>query len=197
MYRKLLTTAAMAIAAIGLSAPAQAAELVTNGGFETGNFAGWTQGGNLGFQSVTGGAAHSGSFGAHLGPVGSPGTLSQLLNTVAGQTYTISFWLANEGNPPDSFTASFDGNPLLFSLSDSAPFGYQQFSFIATGTAPTLLQFTFQQNPSFWDLDDISVQGPAGSVPEPATWAMMLLGFAGIGAAMRRRRKTTSIPQLA
>jgi hypothetical protein len=26
-------------------------------------------------------------------------------------------------------------------------------------------------------------------VPEPATWAMMLVGFAGIGVAMRRRRK--------
>ena len=27
------------------------------------------------------------------------------------------------------------------------------------------------------------------AVPEPATWAMMLLGFAGIGFAMRRRRQ--------
>jgi hypothetical protein len=36
----------------------------------------------------------------------------------------------------------------------------------------------------------ISAEGhPVGSVPEPATWAMMLLGFGGIGAAMRRRRK--------
>ena len=26
-------------------------------------------------------------------------------------------------------------------------------------------------------------------VPEPATWAMMLVGFAGIGFAMRRRRQ--------
>jgi len=26
-------------------------------------------------------------------------------------------------------------------------------------------------------------------VPEPATWAMMLMGFAGIGATMRRRRR--------
>ena len=31
------------------------------------------------------------------------------------------------------------------------------------------------------------------AVPEPGTWAMMLLGFAGIGVSMRRRRK----PQLA
>ena len=27
-----------------------------------------------------------------------------------------------------------------------------------------------------------------GAVPGPATWAMMLLGFGGIGFAMRRRR---------
>ena len=28
-----------------------------------------------------------------------------------------------------------------------------------------------------------------GAVPEPATWAMMLLGFAGLGAALRTRRR--------
>ncbi len=28
-----------------------------------------------------------------------------------------------------------------------------------------------------------------GAVPEPATWAMMITGFGGIGAAMRRRRQ--------
>jgi hypothetical protein len=28
-----------------------------------------------------------------------------------------------------------------------------------------------------------------GAVPEPTTWAMMLVGFAGLGAAMRSRRK--------
>lgn len=30
-----------------------------------------------------------------------------------------------------------------------------------------------------------------GAVPEPATWAMMLLGFAGIGCATRRKSKTS------
>ena len=34
-----------------------------------------------------------------------------------------------------------------------------------------------------------SCYAAAGAVPEPATWAMMLLGFGGIGMAMRRRRK--------
>ena len=26
-------------------------------------------------------------------------------------------------------------------------------------------------------------------VPEPATWALMIMGFAGVGAALRNRRK--------
>ncbi len=34
------------------------------------------------------------------------------------------------------------------------------------------------------------------AVPEPATWAMMLIGFGGIGVAMRRR-KTVAAPQFA
>jgi hypothetical protein len=37
--------------------------------------------------------------------------------------------------------------------------------------------------------------GPGG-VPEPSTWAMMLLGFGGMGVAMRRRRKP-ALAQLA
>jgi hypothetical protein len=34
-------------------------------------------------------------------------------------------------------------------------------------------------------------------VPEPATWGMMLLGFGGIGMAMRRGRKAAGLPQIA
>ena len=29
-----------------------------------------------------------------------------------------------------------------------------------------------------------------GAVPEPSTWAMMLMGFGAIGVALRRRRST-------
>ena len=34
-----------------------------------------------------------------------------------------------------------------------------------------------------------TVQGQVAAVPEPATWALMLFGFAGVGFAMRRQRK--------
>jgi serralysin len=35
------------------------------------------------------------------------------------------------------------------------------------------------------------------AVPEPATWAMMLLGFGGMGVALRRGRKLTTVAQTA
>src|SRR5437868_1704203 len=38
------------------------------------------------------------------------------------------------------------------------------------------------------EITDTSIPGTP-AVPEPATWAMMLMGFAGIGVAMRRRRR--------
>lgn len=34
-----------------------------------------------------------------------------------------------------------------------------------------------------------SIQGQVAAVPEPATWGMMLLGFAGMGMLLRRRRR--------
>lgn len=44
----------------------------------------------------------------------------------------------------------------------------------------------------------VNFAAPSGAVPEPATWAMMLVGFGGMGAAMRRnRRKENAILQAA
>jgi hypothetical protein len=47
----------------------------------------------------------------------------------------------------------------------------------------------------YFVMDNVSLQVgdavvPAGVVPEPGSWALMILGFAGAGAALRRRRLT-------
>ncbi|WP_293900696.1 PEPxxWA-CTERM sorting domain-containing protein [Phenylobacterium sp.] len=39
------------------------------------------------------------------------------------------------------------------------------------------------------DALNITVHGGGAAVPEPASWALMLMGFGGLGAAIRTRRK--------
>ena len=38
---------------------------------------------------------------------------------------------------------------------------------------------------------------PAAAVPEPGTWAMMLIGFGAVGFSMRRGRRVKAVPQIA
>jgi hypothetical protein len=47
-----------------------------------------------------------------------------------------------------------------------------------------------------YDLVSLAIPVNTG-VPEPATWALMLLGFGGIGMAMRRSRRTSALLQIA
>jgi flagellin len=177
---------AVALAALPV-AGASATELVSNGGFETGDFSGWTLSGNTGFTDVEVGVEHSGTFGGLFGQVGSTGMIEQTLTTVAGQNYSLSFWLLNSGGPANSFEASIDGGAVL-SLNDSPAFDYTHytFNFTASGTS-TDLAFTFRQDPSFWFLDDVSVTGSTGA-PEPATIALLGAGIAGFGAIRRKRK---------
>lgn len=42
-------------------------------------------------------------------------------------------------------------------------------------------------------VDSFSLTEVTSSTPEPAIWALMLVGFAGLGAALRSRRKLASV----
>ena len=67
------------------------------------------------------------------------------------------------------------------------------FDFGATGA-----DFVTLDDPNGWSNAALYTTGSRPPVPEPATWAMMLLGFGAAGAAMRRsRRKTGMLVQIA
>jgi PEP-CTERM motif-containing protein len=64
--------------------------------------------------------------------------------------------------------------------------------FVSDGTITSLTVSAVQPAGSFlWPtVDDLRLaQGLTSAVPEPATWAMMILGFAGVGYMSYRRRK--------
>jgi PEP-CTERM motif len=187
--RRIATLALAAGFAVAVAGPAHAAaNLVTNGGFETGDFTGWTQTGNSSFNGVQcpgpGPTVFEGNCSAFFGPVGSTGGISQAINGLAtGALYQISFAFEPDGGVPSSFSASFGGTSLL-SLTNPPASAYQLLTFNvhATGVSETLA-FNFQDDPGFLFLDAARV-----SVPEPGTLALMGIGLAGLWAG--RKRKT-------
>jgi fibronectin-binding autotransporter adhesin len=86
-------------------------ELLLNGGFENGSYGGqdtpndWTLIGQAGLDAggrVSGGCAHSGIYCYNDGAVGGVDGLYQAFSTTIGATYSLSFWLANDGGAPTS-----------------------------------------------------------------------------------------------
>ncbi len=131
--------------------------LVANGGFETGDFTGWTDDGS-GDVNTDPTAVHSGTYGAEYGPVGSLGYLSQTLSTTPGTTYLLSFWLDSpDGDTPNEFQVSWDGTTLLDETNLPA-IGWTNIQFVVTATGPsTVLEFGFRDDPAYLGLDDVSV----------------------------------------
>jgi PEP-CTERM motif len=160
---------------------------LVNCGFETGDFTGWTQSGNLGFTGVTGGIyTHGGNFGAYLGPVGSDGYLSQNVGA-AGQTeYWVSFWLENlySGGPND-FTVYWNGVDVGPDLVDANSFPYTMAFGVLAGNpcaGCNTITFAFRNDPSYFGLDDAFV-----GTPEPGSLILFGTGILGLASVIRRK----------
>jgi Protein of unknown function (DUF642)/PEP-CTERM motif len=123
-------------------------------------------------------------------------SVSQTIATTAGAHYTLTFDLgsaiqwgiqdgvtASAGSTSGTFTSTNPGNSTNFW--DSS----ETLDFVASGPT-TLITLAGSSGFSYIGVDNVSVvQTSPGGVPEPSTWAMILLGFAGVGYMGYRRAR--------
>jgi hypothetical protein len=145
---------------------------------------------------------NGGNFVALDGDTTVSGSISQTLsNLQVGKTYTLTFeWaaaqLANRiGDITEQLKVSFGDEVQYTSILPVASQGFsgwQSVKMFFTPTAGTqTLTFLSLGTPN--GLPPMAVlDGASLTVPEPGTWAMMLLGFGAIGFAMRRRKRGVS-----
>lgn len=179
---------AAVVFACGCLVEGSRAELIVNGGFETGNFSGWFVPPSVPNQSLfyvsSGGGSHNGTQHARL----SSSTLqfvSQILATEAGTDYELSFWLRRPSNVLSRFVVRWEGAPVfdeLFQLPNATD--WHQFTFpLHANITGSLLEFGQRAFPLEYHIDDISV----AAVPAPGAAAVLALG--GAAAVMQRRRR--------
>ena len=212
-FRTVLAASSIALGAVIAAHSASAAELIHNGDFEAGggSLASWTVAltgaGNANVLTAAGYNPCCGTFGTepayshnHFVEFGDGNVLgtqeiSQTFNTLAGHAYVISFDLGAFGGGFN--TMAFNVGPLSDSITASAnnnadtTFGQFTYTLMSTGGLKTISFSVASTGADNTDaiLDNVSVHGDlVGGVPEPTTWALMLTGFGGLGAVLRRRR---------
>ena len=133
----------------------------------------------------------TGSFAGVVCSGGSCGSIQDITSLMVGaQSIPAFFVLTGGGNLPITFNLTGinsinRSNPGFLDVTASGIFNWSGFS-----DTPGVFQFSAQGT----NVTSFSLSAQA--VPEPATWALMLLGFGGIGLAMRRKRKP-ALAQLA
>ena len=157
--------------------------LIQNGGFETGDFTGWTLNGDseidgdpINYVTASAGyvTPHSGSYFAALGEPSVLAYLSQTAPTLAGQSYLLSLWFNSPtvpgGNLPNEFSVSWNGN-TLFNQTNVPPIsGWTNLQFIVTATGTnTVLQIGGRDDRSYLGLDDVSLTLIPAAVFQPTT----------------------------
>ena len=144
-----------------------------------------------------GGQPPQGFSGAQYGFVQGLGWLVQNITADATGTLELS-WL--EGSRPDIFGGGYKGDQTYEVWLDSTLLGTfstasgQDFTArsltasVTSGSSYNLIFHGLSQTDNTAFIDDVSASvTPTGAVPEPATWAMLIMGFGLVGASLRRR----------
>lgn len=103
------------------------------------------------------------------------------------------------GEQTSSFaTAGCGGSPIMMNPGDTYLLtGLMQFPVNRGGSVDATHTFRVDIDPALPEASRLALaqnlQTVAPAVPEPATWAMMVLGFGLIGAATRRRRRGVAL----
>jgi MYXO-CTERM domain-containing protein len=197
MKRLVLLVATLGLVLCGVG-KARATSLIVNGGFETGDFSGWTVNGfELVAASVSYGGEyllpHSGSYFVFA----REGTLSQTISDTVGQSYTLNMWLASDGNIPNEFKVQWNGATLYDQSNLPDTFGnaeqYNLLSFTVLGTGSDTLTLFQEDLAGVQGLDDVSLTPSTSPTPEPTTLTLAGLNALGLlGFAWWRRRKQTA-----
>jgi hypothetical protein len=87
-----------------------------------------------------------------------------------------------------TFYTLFGNSPLLTWSSDGNWFGDWSNRTVSFASDQKIYGAKFSYEGTAFELDNVAF----GSVPEPATWGMMIVGFGLIGAALRTSRKSTA-----
>ena len=196
MRSKTLLAATAMAAGLALSgASAHATEYLTNGSFETGDLTGWTFTGNTGFFDLQcGPGAEDGSCFIHDGAPSSDAIFSQTFADNPGDQLTVSGWI--NGKNPVPFPAFshvlfvFNGDTIYDSGSSTPTSGGANNDYVnivrnVTATGNDTFEVHVRNDPYYTELDNFSIA--TTGAPEPAAWALMLGGFFGAGALLRRR----------
>ncbi|MEP3225470.1 MAG: PEPxxWA-CTERM sorting domain-containing protein [Parasphingorhabdus sp.] len=195
MKKILLASAVMAAA--GMTAPAQAANILANGDFESGDLSPWFQdrefGGTVDWAAGSS-FARTGAFGA--GNFGNFELRQDFAGVAASSITEASIWVRHmnsAGGAAVAFAFFYDDSTEdQFVLSTSSA-DYEFFDLTSQlDLSKTLVAFSLFGNSGAnveAAIDDAQILTAMGAVPEPATWAFMIFGFGAIGSAMRRQRK--------